>query len=124
MSKEEKQISFMNRYFVFRKVRDVDVKKMAHLISKDADFNTSLDEASTKELEKELEKEVEKDAKEGQSEKGQGQNDSSDEEEERFIEPVKQVKRLVLKKDTDKQPDKAKPVVSIGTEKMVIKIKK
>jgi len=56
-----------------------------------------------------LEKEVEKDAKESQGEKGQGQNDPNDEEEDRFVEPVKQVKRLVLKKATDKGTDNKAP---------------
>ena len=32
MSPEEKQISFMNRYFAFKKVRSLDVKKMADII--------------------------------------------------------------------------------------------
>ena len=32
MSPEEKQISFMNRYFVFKKVRSLDVKKMSEII--------------------------------------------------------------------------------------------
>jgi hypothetical protein len=34
MSPEEKRISFMNRYFVFKKVRSVDAKKMADIIAK------------------------------------------------------------------------------------------
>jgi len=32
MSPEERQISFMNRYFVFKKMRSLDVKKMADII--------------------------------------------------------------------------------------------
>jgi len=32
MSPEEKQISFMNRYFAFKKVRSLDVKKMHEII--------------------------------------------------------------------------------------------
>jgi len=32
MSPEEKQISFMNRYFAFKKVRSLDVKKMSDII--------------------------------------------------------------------------------------------
>ena len=32
MTPEEKRISFMNRYFMFKKVRNVDVKKMAQVI--------------------------------------------------------------------------------------------
>ena len=34
MSPEEKRISCMNRYFVFKKVRSVDAKKMADIIAK------------------------------------------------------------------------------------------
>jgi hypothetical protein len=34
MSAEERRISFMNRYFIFKKVRSVDTKKMAEIISK------------------------------------------------------------------------------------------
>jgi hypothetical protein len=34
MSPEEKQISFMNRYFVFKKIRNVDAKKMGEVITK------------------------------------------------------------------------------------------
>jgi hypothetical protein len=34
MSPEEKRISYMNRYFVFKKVRSVDAKKMADVILK------------------------------------------------------------------------------------------
>jgi len=34
MSSEEKRISFMNRYFVFKKVRSVDAKKVAEIVTK------------------------------------------------------------------------------------------
>ena len=36
MSSEEKRISFMNRYFVFKKVRNENVEKMAKILEKDA----------------------------------------------------------------------------------------
>jgi len=38
MSPEEKQISFMNRYFVFKKTRSVDAKKMGEIITKQTDI--------------------------------------------------------------------------------------
>lgn len=38
MTAEEKQISFMNRYFVFRKVRNVNVKKMHEIIEKQGEI--------------------------------------------------------------------------------------
>ena len=34
MSPEEKRISFMNRYFVFKKVRNVDAKKIESIFKK------------------------------------------------------------------------------------------
>ena len=34
MSSEEKRISFMNRYFVFKKVRSVDLKKVADMVAR------------------------------------------------------------------------------------------
>jgi hypothetical protein len=99
MSPEEKRISFMNRYFTFKKVRDVDVKKMARVILKETEFSDKYDEEVVKELEKEIEK-----------------RDKSNEE------PIiKKTKRLVLKKQTDQEPVKK---VSIGTEKIMIKLKK
>ena len=36
MTSEEKRISFMNRYFVFKKVRSVDAKKIADQVSRTA----------------------------------------------------------------------------------------
>lgn len=44
MSSEEKQISFMNRYFVFKKVRSLDVKKMHDIIlNKEENTRTIVD---------------------------------------------------------------------------------
>ena len=44
MSPEEKQISFMNRYFAFKKVRSLDVKKMHDIIfSKEENTRTIVD---------------------------------------------------------------------------------
>tara|TARA_B110000285_G_scaffold222356_1_gene276430 strand:- start:3149 stop:6652 length:3504 start_codon:yes stop_codon:yes gene_type:complete len=44
MSPEEKQISFMNRYFAFKKVRSLDVKKMSEIIlNKEDSTRTILD---------------------------------------------------------------------------------
>ena len=43
MSVEEKKISFMNKYFVFKKVRNVDAKKMEIIIQKQSQVNDSSD---------------------------------------------------------------------------------
>ena len=61
MTPEEKQISFMNRYFIFKKVRNIDVKKMAEVIFKQKEFIEKEGEENIKELEKETipEKKVE-----------------------------------------------------------------
>jgi hypothetical protein len=55
MSSEEKRISFMNRYFVFKKVRSVDAKKVADMVARTAleteqtveDLMTEPDQAET-----------------------------------------------------------------------------
>ena len=45
MSPEEKQISFMNRYFAFKKVRSLDVKKMSDIIlNKEENTRTIVDD--------------------------------------------------------------------------------
>ena len=38
ISTEEKQISFMNRYFVFKKVRSVDAKQLGEIVNKQTDI--------------------------------------------------------------------------------------
>ena len=54
MGAEEKQISFMNRYFIFKKMRNVDAKKMEKIIQKDIqienvpDFTEQLDSETQK----------------------------------------------------------------------------
>jgi hypothetical protein len=101
MSSEEKRISFMNRYFAFKKVRDVDVKKMAHVILKENAFEEKYGEEEVKEIEEIIEK-----------------NEQSSQEEKE--EPVKKkVNRLVLKKQV--QPEKT---AMISKEKIMINIKR
>jgi len=109
MSAEEKRISFMNRYFAYKKVRDVDVKKMAQLITKSDELEERLGEETVEEIEKEINK--------------------RDEEEKEADQPVKKTKRLVLKKEDKKEKEekeepKKAPQVSISTEKFSIKLKK
>ena len=109
MTPEEKRISFMNRYFAFKKVRDVDVKKMAHVILKETEFAEKHDEEAVKELEKTVEK------RDSDAEK-QKEADNKEEEKE---EPIKKkTNRLVLKK----QP--SEPAVTISKEKFMITLKK
>ena len=53
MSPEEKQISFMNRYFVFKKVK-CDAKKMAEVITNQNKKEEIAMENEIQELEKEI----------------------------------------------------------------------
>jgi len=55
MSPDERRISFMNRYFMFRKVRNVDVKKMSDVILKQSKLLDRLGEENVREMEKSLE---------------------------------------------------------------------
>ena len=58
MSPEEKQISFMNRYFAFKKVRSLDVKKMSDIIlSNDENTRTIVDDIMEDTKEDEVPKE-------------------------------------------------------------------
>jgi len=58
MSPEEKQISFMNRYFAFKKVRSLDVKKMHDIIlSKEENTRTIVDTIMDEDEESDITKE-------------------------------------------------------------------
>jgi hypothetical protein len=52
MSSEEKTISFLNRYFIFKKIRNEDVKKMSEIILKQADYVDKIGEETLQEMEK------------------------------------------------------------------------
>jgi hypothetical protein len=52
MSIEEKQISFLNRYFIFKKVREVDAKKMTEVILKQNEVVERVGEEALAEIEK------------------------------------------------------------------------
>ena len=55
MTAEEKQISFMNRYFVFKKVRNVNAKKMQEIITKQINYEENMGEENIRNLEKVVE---------------------------------------------------------------------
>jgi len=50
MSSEEKNISFLNRYFVFKKIRNVDAKKMSEIIKKQQTIIDNNDEQIVEEI--------------------------------------------------------------------------
>ena len=47
MSSEEKEISFMNRYFVFKKIRNVDINMVNEIHLKDYDDSNDVDHCET-----------------------------------------------------------------------------
>ena len=55
MTPEERRISFMNRYFMYRKVRNVDVKKMSEIILQQSELLDRIGEENMKEMEKTVE---------------------------------------------------------------------
>ena len=59
MSPEEKRISFMNRYFVFKKVRSVDAKKMMEMLLKEEEFKDRNSEETLKEVEEMVKERIE-----------------------------------------------------------------
>jgi hypothetical protein len=97
LSPEERRISFMNRYFMFRKVRNVDVKKMSDVILKQSAILDRLGEDNVREMENITE-----------------DLGSSNEELTTTTPPRKIKKRLVLKKypvvtETTKIPTETQP---------------
>jgi len=58
MTEEEKQISFLNRYFVFKKVRNVNTDKIAKIIDQEAKMAENIEEAITEDIEKMEKKEA------------------------------------------------------------------
>jgi hypothetical protein len=100
MSPEEKRISFMNRYFVFKKVRSVDAKKMMETLLKEHTFEERNSEEAIKEVEAMV-------------------------QERQVVEApiVKKKQRLVLKKPVAEPPPLVEGPRFTG-EKMTLKIKK
>jgi len=58
MTPEEKQISFMNRYFIFKKVREVNVDKMTKIILNQDEAVEKVEEEVMNDLAKEITEEV------------------------------------------------------------------
>ena len=58
MSPEEKRISFMNRCFIFKKVRSVDAKKMMETLLKEEEFKDRNSEENLKEVEEIVKEQV------------------------------------------------------------------
>jgi hypothetical protein len=56
MSSDEKRISFLNRYFIFKKVRNVNTDKIGKIISKQNDIVDKIEEEVMEDLTKEVEK--------------------------------------------------------------------
>jgi hypothetical protein len=63
MSPEEKRVSFLNRYFVFKKVRNVDVQKMSDVIKNQRKIDDKRDEEIVEELKEAVEEKEKKEPK-------------------------------------------------------------
>tara|TARA_B100000424_G_scaffold169719_1_gene130669 strand:+ start:36 stop:3551 length:3516 start_codon:yes stop_codon:yes gene_type:complete len=85
MSPEEKRISFMNRYFVFKKVRNVDAKKMESLLKKQSQLSEEYEVQSLQE----------KDDKENESKEEDSKKEKQDKDTD---EPIKKPKIKKTKK--------------------------
>ena len=60
MSPEEKRVSFLNRYFVFKKVRNVDVQKMSDVIKNQRKIDDKRDEEIVEEIKETVEEKEKK----------------------------------------------------------------
>ena len=85
MTPEEKRISFMNRYFVFKKVRNVDAKKMESLLKKQSQLSEEYEVQSLQE----------KDDKENESKEEDSKKEKQDKDTD---EPIKKPKIKKTKK--------------------------
>jgi len=56
MTPEEKQISFMNRYFVFKKVRNVNTDKITKILSQEDKIVNEIEEEIVKEIKEDIQK--------------------------------------------------------------------
>ena len=121
MTSEERQISFLNRYFVFRKVRNVNAEKNSKIA------NSAIYEHERKEKDeiKEKEKEKEKDDKndkvvikktKGKKIKITQPATSKEKMEEKVEEIVEEI--VEVYSNTNKKPDMMKTVISNETFKI------
>jgi hypothetical protein len=92
MSAEERRISFMNRYFIFRKVRNVDVKKMSDVILKQTALLDRIGEENVLEMENAIK-----------------ENQLATEETPAAIVPKKMKRKLTLKKFEPFSDEPAQP---------------
>jgi len=63
MNADEKRISFLNRYFIFKKVRSVPTEKIHKILSMEHELAEKLENEIMEEMEKEVEKEKETESK-------------------------------------------------------------
>lgn len=57
MNQEEKTISFLNRYFIFRKVSNVNTDKISKILKHQSDINEKIEDEIMEKIEKDVEKE-------------------------------------------------------------------
>jgi hypothetical protein len=57
MNQDEKTISFLNRYFIFRKVNNVNTDKISKILKHQSDINEKIEDEIMEKIEKDIEKE-------------------------------------------------------------------
>jgi hypothetical protein len=55
MNQEEKTISFLNRYFIFRKVSNVNTDKISKILKHQSDINEKIEDEIMEKIEKDVE---------------------------------------------------------------------
>jgi mRNA capping enzyme len=94
MSNEERKISLMNRYFIFRKVRDVDAKRLDEIIGKRVELVDQVGVEGVEALEKEDEAKV--DEAKVEEAKANESNDKKEEAPAQVVAIPKKIKRKAV----------------------------
>jgi hypothetical protein len=55
MNQQEKTISFLNRYFIFRKVSNVNTDKISKILKHQSDINEKIEDEIMEKIEKDVE---------------------------------------------------------------------
>jgi hypothetical protein len=118
MNSDEKWISFMNRYFVFRKVHSVDAEKIyKQFVSKEmvADY-----EKEMKEEKEQIEKKIEKMEKQMEKEEKKEEQKETEKEEPQKKEKPRKIGKKIVVESIPEPVEKPKPKIVYG-KKFVIK---
>jgi len=97
MTEEEKTVSFLNRYFVFKKVRNVATERVTQLLEQGAESEGEPEE-SVEKITKKMNKRQKLAAKEPAVAKASKENEPADKKKRGFIRPIKKAAQIVQMK--------------------------